>query len=117
MVSAVEHIREGCVRIRLETTCHRVIVWVTLDFGQERLSSEPLADIQCHDDGTPEAAKILLQSARLYRWWFGGNGVIELWDSTTGKRMGRSQHYLAPVNARFPHDEFERIMSRLRARG
>lgn len=78
--------------------------------------SEPPADMQYHDDGTPEAAKVLLQCAQLYRWWFGGNGVIELWDIAMGMRMGRSQYYLAPVNLRFPHDEFEKMESQLRER-
>lgn len=116
MDAAVEHVRDGCVRIRLESACHRVIVFVTLDFGHERLVSAPLTDIQCHDDGTSDAAKILLQWAQLYRWWFGGNGVIELWDTATGKRVARSQHYMPPVNSRFPHDEFEKMESDLRAR-
>src|SRR5262245_45031787 len=73
MDAAVGDVRDGCVRIRLESACHRVTVFVTLDFGQERLVSEPPADMQYHDDGTPEAAKVLLQCAQLYRWWFGGN--------------------------------------------
>src|SRR5262249_795034 len=116
MDAAVEGVRDGCVRIRLESACHRVIVFVTLDFGHEKLVSEPLAEIECHDDGTADAAKTLLQWARLHRGGFGGNGIVELGGTVTGKRLARSQHYLPPVNSRFPHDEFERMESKLRER-
>lgn len=116
MVATVEEVHDASVRVRLETACRRVIVFVTLDFGQERLVSEPLTDMQKSDDGTPEAAKELLDWAQLYRGWYGGNGVIELWDIATGKRIARSQPYLAPVNSRFPHDEFEKMEIELGAR-
>lgn len=116
MVATVEEVHDGSVRMRLETGCRRVIVFVTLDFAQERLVSEPLTDMQEYDDGTPEAAKALLDWAQLYRGWYGGNGVIELWDIATSKQMARSEAYFAPVNSRFPHDEFEKMESGLRAR-
>ena len=74
MTAVVEYVRDGRVRMRLVSICSRVEVFVTLDFTRESLISNPLADIQCHDDGTPEAAKTMLQLAQCYRWWFGGNG-------------------------------------------
>jgi hypothetical protein len=116
MVATVKEVHDGSVLMRLETGCRRVIVFVTLDFGQERLVSDPLTDMQKSDDGTPEAAKALLDWAQLYRGWYGGNGVIELWDIATERRIARSQPYLAPVNSRFPHDEFEKMEAGLRAR-
>jgi hypothetical protein len=116
MDAAVEDVRRGCVRLCLRSRCQRLVAFVTLDFGSETLMCDPLTDIQPHDDGTPEAANMMLQWAQLHRWWFGGNGVIELWDTVTDKRMARSKHYLPPVNSRFPYDEFEKMQSDLRAR-
>jgi len=115
MNATVAWVRKGCVRVRLESTCRRMEVFVGLYFGGESLVSEPLSDVQYHDDGTPDAAKMMLQWAQVHRWWYGGNGVIELWDAT-GKQLARSQHYMPPVNSRFPHDEFEKIEAELRAR-
>ncbi len=83
------YIRAGCVRIRLRSQCTRLAVFVSLDFLRESLVSDPLADVDCHDDGTPDAAKMMLQWVQLHRWWFGGNGAIELWDTATGTRMAR----------------------------
>lgn len=116
MNATVVWVRKGCVRVRLESTCRRIEVYVSLDFGSESLVSDPLTDdVQYHDDGTPDAAKMMLQWAQVHRWWFGGNGVIELWDAT-GKRLAHSQPYMPPVNSRFPHDEFEKMEAELRAR-
>jgi hypothetical protein len=116
MAATVVHVRDACVRIRLGSACHRLVVFITLDFARESLVSDPLTDIQYQDDGTPEAAKMILQWARVHRWWFGGNGVIELWDTANDKRLARSQHYLPPVNSCFPHDEFEKMEAELRTR-
>ena len=115
MNATVAWVREGGVRVRLESTCRRMEVFVGLHFGGESLVSDPLTDVQYHDDGTPDAAKMMLQWAQVHRWWFGGNGVIELWDAT-GKQLARSQPYMPPVNSRFPHDEFEKMEAELRAR-
>jgi len=115
MDAAIVYVRHGAVRIRLGSACHRLVVFVTLDFAHESLVSDPLTDIQLYDDGTPDAAKMKLQWAQLHRWWFGGNGVIELWDAA-GKRLARSQHYMPPVNSRFPHEESEKMEAELRAR-
>jgi hypothetical protein len=114
--TAIVYVHDGCVRLRLGSACHRLVVFVTLDFARESLISDPLTDIQHHDDGTPDAAKMMLQWAQIYRWWFGGNGVIELWDKATNTRLARAQHYMPPVNSRFPHDEFEKMERELRAR-
>lgn len=116
MDAAIIYVRDGCVRLRLVSACHRLVVFVTLDFTGESLISDPLADIQYHDDGTPEAAKMMLQWAQVHRWWFGGNGVIELWDKATDARLARAQHYMPPVNSRFPHDDFEKMERELRSR-
>jgi hypothetical protein len=115
MNTTVAWVRKGCVRVRLESTCRRMEVFVGLCFGSESLVSDPLADVQYHDDGTPDAAKMMLQWAQVHRWWFGGNGVVELWDAT-GRRLARSQPYMPPVNSRFPHDEFEKMEVGLRTR-
>jgi hypothetical protein len=112
----VVRVRDGCVRIRLGSTCHRLEVFVTLDFVRESLRSDPLTDIHFSDDGTPDAAKMMLQWAQLHRWWFGSNGTIELWDTATGTRLARAQPYMPPVNSRFPHEEFEKMEAELRAR-
>jgi hypothetical protein len=116
MDAVIVYVRDGCVRICLVSACRRLVVFVTLNFARESLVSEPLTDIQFHDDGTPDAAKMMLQWAQLHRWWFGGNGVIELWDKATNTRLARAQHYMPPVNSRFPHDEFEKMERELRAR-
>lgn len=108
--------RDGCVRMHLGSTCHRLEVFVTLDFAQESLISDPLSDIKFRDDGTPDAAKMMLQCAQLHRWWFGSNGTIELWDAATGTRLARAQPYRPPVNARFPHKEYAKMEAELRAR-
>ncbi len=112
----VVYVRDGSVRIRLGSTCHRLVAFVTLDFARESLISDPLTDIQFQDDGTPDAARMMLQWAQLHRWWFGSNGTIELWDAATGTLLARAQPYMPPVNSRFPHDEFDRMESELRAR-
>jgi hypothetical protein len=116
MDAVVVYVRDACVRIRLGSACHRLVVFVTLDFERESLISEPLTDIQYQDDSTPAAARVMLQWAQIHRWWFGANGVIELWHSATGKQLARSQHYMPPVNSLFPHEEFERMEAELRAR-
>jgi hypothetical protein len=116
MDATVVYVRDARVRIRLGSACHRLVVFITLDFARESLVSDPLTDIQYQDDGTPEAAKMMLQWAQVHRWWFGGNGVIELWDTANDKRVARAQHYSPPVNSCFPHDEFERMENELRAR-
>ncbi|HNS21368.1 MAG TPA: hypothetical protein PKH24_12775 [Sedimentisphaerales bacterium] len=115
MNATVVWVRNKCVCVRLESTCRRMEVFVRLHFGCESLVSDPLTDVQYHDDGTPDAAKMMLQWAQLHRWWFGGNGVIEFWDAT-GKQLARSQPYMPPVNSRFPHDGFEKMEAELRAR-
>jgi hypothetical protein len=115
MNATVAWVRKGCVRVRLESTCRRMEVFMGLCFGSESLVSDPLTDVQYHDDGTPDAAKMMLQWAQAHRWWFGGNGVIELWDAT-GKQLARSQPYMPPMNYRFPHAEFEKMEAGLRAR-
>ena len=116
MNTAIVYVHDGCVRLRLCSACRRLVVFVTLDFAQESLISDPLADIEYHDDGTPDAAKIMLQWAQIHRWWFGSNGAIELWDKATDTRLARAQHYMPPVNSRFPHDAFEKMERELRAR-
>ena len=112
----IVYVRDGCVRLRLGSACHRLIVFVTLDFGRESLIADPLIDIQCQDDGTSDAAKLMLQLAQIYRWWFGSNGVIELWDKARGVRLARTQPYMPPVNSRFPHHDFEKMERALRTR-
>lgn len=114
MDTSVVQVRHGCVCVSLVSKCKRIEVFVGLYFGGESLVSEPLADVHCHDDGTPEAAKMILQWAQLHRWWYGGNGVIELWGAE--KMLARSQDYMPPVNSRFPHKEFEKLEAELRAR-
>ena len=116
MDAAIVCVRDGCVRLRLVSACHRLVVFVTLEFARESLISDPLADIQYHDDGTSDAAKMMLQWAQIHQWWFGGNGVIELWDKATDTRLARAQHYMPTVNSRFPHDDFEKMKRELRAR-
>lgn len=116
MEAAVVYVRDGSVRVRLGSVCHQLVVFVTLDFGRESLVSEPLTDVEYRDDGTPEAAKVMLQWAQIHRWWFGGNGTIELWDTATDKRLARSQPYTPPVNSLFPHEEFDEMEAELRAR-
>jgi tetratricopeptide (TPR) repeat protein len=116
MDAAIVYVRDGCVRLRLVSSCRRLVVFVTLDFTRESLISEPLTDIQYHDDGTPDAAKMMLQWTQVHRWWFGSNGVIELWDKATATRLARAQHYMPPVNSLFPHDAFEKMERELRAR-
>lgn len=116
MDAAVVYVRDGCVRIRLGSACRRLVAFVTLDFARESLVSDPLTDIHFQDDGTPDAAKMMLQWALLHRWWFGSNGTIELWDAATGTLLARAQPYMPPVNSRFPYHEFEKMESELRAR-
>lgn len=116
MDAAVVYVRDKCVRIRLGSACHRLVVFATLDFGHECLVSNPLSDVQFHDDGTPDAARMMLQWAQLHRWWFGGNGVIELWETATNKRLAMAQPYKPPVNSRFPHHEFDKMECELQAR-
>ena len=116
MGAHVVRVRDGCVRIRLGSTCHRLETFVTLDFAQESLVSDPLTDVQFRDDGTPDTAKMMLQWAQLHRWWFGSNGTIELWDAATGARLARARPYMPPVNSRFPHKEFAKMEAELRAR-
>lgn len=116
MDATVVYVRDGCVRIRLGSGCNRLAVFVTLDFGRERLVADPLADVQYKDDGTPDAAKMILQWLQMYRWWFGGNGVVEVWDIEVDKLMARAQPYLPPVNSWFPHGAFDKMVSELRAR-
>lgn len=116
MDADVVYVGDGCVRIRLGSTCHRLVAFVTLDFARESLISDPLTDIQFQDDGTRDAARMMLQWAQLHRWWFGSNGTIELWDATTGTLLARAQPYMPPANSRFPHDEFDRMESELRKR-
>jgi len=114
MHASVVWARQGCVRVRLVSKCQQTEVFVGLFFREESLVFNPRADIRFHDDGTSEAAKMMLQWVQLYRWWFGGNGVIELWDGEN--RLARSQDYMAPVNSRFPHREIEKIEAELRER-
>lgn len=115
MIANAVWVRKGCVCVRLESKCRGMEVLVGLNFAEESLVSEPLTDVRYDEEDTPESAKMMLQWAQLHRWWFGGNGVIELWDATE-KRLARSQHYMPPVNSRFPHDEFEKMETELRAR-
>ena len=116
MDAAIVYVRDGCVRLRLGSACRRLVVFVTLDFVRESLIADPLTDTECHDDGTPDAAKMMLQFAQIYRWWFGSNGVIEVWDTARDVRLARAQPYMPPVNSRFPHDDFEKMERELRAR-
>ncbi len=116
MDASVVYIRDGCVRIRLGSTCHRLVMFVTLDFARESLISDPLTDIHFQDDGTSDAATMMLQWAQIHRWWFGSNGTIELWDAVTSTLLARAQPYMPPVNSRFPHHEFDKMESELRAR-
>lgn len=116
MDAAVVEVHDGCVRVRLDSTRHQLVVFVTLDFASESLISDPIGDVQFRDDGTPNAARMMLQWAQLYRWWFGGNGTIELWDTVRAQRMARSQPYMPPINSLFPHTEFEKLQAKLRAR-
>ena len=116
MDAAVVYVRDKCVRIRLGSACNRLLAFVTLDFARESLISDPLTDINTQDDGTPDAAKIMLQWVQALRWWFGSNGTMELWDPATCTLLARAQPYMPPVNSRFPHDEFEKMESELRDR-
>ena len=102
MDASVVYVRDGCVRTRLGSACRRLVAFVTLDFQRESLISDSLTDIQFRDDGSSDAAKMMLQRAQLHRWWFGGNGTIELWDPETGTRLARAQPYMPPTNSRFP---------------
>ena len=108
--------RDGCVRLRLVTPCRRVTVHAALDFACERLVTEPLTGLLYHDDGTLDAAAVLLSFLQLFRWWYGGNGLVELWDTATGTRLARGQYYLPPVNARFPDEKIDAMERELRAR-
>lgn len=116
MNANVVQVCKCCVCIRLESRCRGVEVFVGLNFAEENLVSDPLTDVRYHEEDSPESARMMLQWAQLHRWWYGGNGVIELWD-TTEKRLARSQPYMPPVNSRFPHDELEKLEAELRTRG
>jgi hypothetical protein len=116
MDAGVVYVRDGRVRIRLGSACHRLVAFVTLDSARESLVSDPLTDINFQDDGTPDAAKMMLQWAQLHRWWFGSNGTIEIWEAATSSLLARAQPYMPPVNSRFPHDAFEKLEAEFRAR-
>ncbi len=45
MDAAVVYVRDACVRVRLGSACHRLVMFVTLDFGSESLVADPLTDI------------------------------------------------------------------------
>jgi hypothetical protein len=91
-----------------------------LDLRHELFNRIPvlaaITDAECDDDGTPDAGKAMLQFAQVYRWWFGSNGVIELWDKAKDVRLARAQPCIPPVNSRFPHDDFEKMERELQAR-
>ena len=116
METRIEAVKGGAIAVRLKSKCGYVSCCIYLDFAEERLVSDPQSDFIYKDDGTPDAARKILDFMKYYRWWYGGNGILEVFNTATGKRLGRTKPYMPPVNRRFPHEEFEALVKELQRR-
>lgn len=74
----------------------RVFIPLALDFPNERLLFEPMTGSAFSDDGSKNAASQFADAYRFYGEMI-ANGVLEVWDATNNKVLGRLLEYL-PVN-------------------
>lgn len=114
MNAAVLSVDKGVVAIQLSSRDGRLTTFVWLNFGEERFHFDGINRVQFNDDGSPEAARSLLQWAEFYRPYF-CNGTVELWSPATDARLARSQPCL-PVNMRFSVERHTAWLEELRAR-
>ena len=85
-----------------------------MDFTNERLLFDALNWLEVSDDGSPEAVRSCIDELLFCKHWM-ANGVTELWDSTSGTRLGRSQP-VCLVNTRPDWDAMDRELAKLQER-
>jgi len=114
MKAVVPNLAKGMVQIHLSSVDERVQARVLLDFTNERLLFDALNWLEVSDDGSPEAVRSCIDELLFCKHWM-ANGVTELWDSTSGTRLGRSQP-VCLVNTRPDWDAMDRELAKLQER-
>lgn len=102
-VTAADH---GVVRVRLRRDDGLLEAVVLLCFPDERLFFDLIHNAVIRDDGSLTAAEAVLDFIQFERAWM-ANGVNDLWDSETGRRLGQSAPVML-VNCRPDWDAIDR---------
>jgi hypothetical protein len=110
----VAAVKDGTVSLRMQTSDERLGAIVLLCFKDERLVFDAMHDLVVQDDGSVIAAQHRIDALRFFKGWI-GNGVNEVWDPSTERRLGRSQPVM-PVNMRPNFEAIDGEIRELQAR-
>lgn len=105
---------DGTVVLRLHSDDDLMVALVRLHFRQERLTFDAMQDVAIRDDDSSTAARVLADYVRYQRDWL-GNGVVEVWDPSRERRLGRSE-VVVPRNVMINDQYFEDRLNELRKR-
>jgi len=110
-VLAAEH---GTVSVGLETDDSLMKALLLLHFRHERLTFNAMEDVIVSDDGTTRAARLRIDHLSYLRDWL-SNGIVEVWQSASEKRLGRSEVVVPRnvwINWRYFDEQIEQLKER-----
>jgi hypothetical protein len=85
-----------------------------LDVANERLTVQPDRGTQIVDDGSPETIDHAIMRTRFFRAML-LNGRTEVYDADTGRRLGRTDAFLASnIDLSASIDNLDRVISEMR---
>jgi len=85
-----------------------------LHFRHERLTFNAMEDVIVSDDGTTRAARLRIDHLSYLRDWL-SNGIVEVWQSASEKRLGRSEVVVPRnvwINWRYFDEQIEQLKER-----
>ena len=88
--------KDGCVYVRCVSEDGLVALLFGLNFLSERIEFNAQGGLQLGDDGTPHAARRLLDCLRFFREYF-CNGELEIWHTQREVLLGRTDPFI-PIN-------------------
>ncbi len=113
MLPSLRCIGEGTIELQLQTADQRLTTILHLCFKRERLIFDATCGLGVCDDGSVEAAERLLDARVFFRHWV-ANGITEVWDSCSDRRLGRTEPAML-VNALPDFDAMKRSIAEAKA--
>ena len=112
---SIERVQEGILYLSCRSSDQLVLGLMRLNIRSERLEFEPWNDMVIHDNGSPVAAWALAEWMQFSHDLL-SNGRLQVFESTTGKQLGRKDAYVAiNINLGATLSDWERQIVAFRA--
>lgn len=89
----VAHVEAGLIYLVCQSPSNRIELDIALNFKEERLEINTATAMHLMDDGTASSAKEMA-SASEFQLGYLMNGILEVWDSTQQKLLGRCDAHI-----------------------